>query len=55
VPQRLGQRAISLGAANAIDYAMQFLLPVVLVRYLTPEAFAATACCGWWREPSWRW
>src|SRR5213078_1475478 len=29
VPHRLGHRAISLGAANAIDYAIQFLLPVV--------------------------
>ena len=41
VPYRLGHRAISLGAANAIDYAIQFLLPVVLVRYLTPEAFGS--------------
>jgi O-antigen/teichoic acid export membrane protein len=41
VPQRLGHRAISLGVANAIDYAIQFLLPVVLVRYLTPEAFGS--------------
>ena len=35
----LKRRALSLGAANAFDYAMQFLLPVVLVRYLAPEAF----------------
>jgi len=35
----LSRRALSLGAANAFDYAMQFLLPVVLVRFLTPEAF----------------
>src|SRR5205814_462413 len=41
VPHRLGHRAISLGAANAIDYAIQFLLPVVPVRYLTPEAFGS--------------
>jgi O-antigen/teichoic acid export membrane protein len=39
LPQRLGRRAMSLGVANAIDYAIQFLLPVVLVRYLEPEAF----------------
>jgi O-antigen/teichoic acid export membrane protein len=39
VPHRLGRRAISLGAANALDYAIQFLLPVVLVRYLAPDAF----------------
>ena len=37
--QRLERRAISLGVANAIDYAIQFLLPVVLVRYLAPEDF----------------
>lgn len=35
----LKRRAFSLGAANAFDYAMQFLLPVLLVRYLAPEAF----------------
>lgn len=35
----LKHRALSLGAANAFDYAMQFLLPVVLVRFLAPEAF----------------
>jgi len=38
-PRRLGQRALSLGAANAFDFALQFLLPVVLVRYLDAEAF----------------
>ena len=27
-------RALSLGMANALDYALQFLLPIVLVRYL---------------------
>jgi O-antigen/teichoic acid export membrane protein len=37
--QGLGRRALSLGTANAIDYALQFLLPVVLVRCLEPEAF----------------
>ena len=35
----LKRRAFSLGAANAFDYAMQFLLPIVLVRYMAPEAF----------------
>lgn len=35
----LGRRACSLGAANAIDYALQFLLPVVLVRCLDNAAF----------------
>ncbi len=39
VQRRLGQRALSLGAANAFDYAIQFLLPVVLVRCLDAEAF----------------
>jgi len=37
--QQLGQRALSLGAANAFDYATQFLLPVVLVRCLDAAAF----------------
>ncbi len=37
--RRLGRRALSLGAANAFDYAIQFLLPVVLVRYLDANAF----------------
>ncbi len=36
---RLGRRALSLGAANAFDYALQFLLPVVLVRCLDTAAF----------------
>ena len=31
-------RALSLGMANALDYALQFLLPVVLVRYLDSAA-----------------
>jgi O-antigen/teichoic acid export membrane protein len=35
----LQQRALSLGAANAFDYGMQFILPVVLVRFLPMEAF----------------
>jgi O-antigen/teichoic acid export membrane protein len=38
-PGRLQQRALSLGAANAFDYGVQFLLPIVLVRCLDPEAF----------------
>lgn len=36
---RLGRRALSLGAAKAFDFAIQFLLPVVLVRFLDAEAF----------------
>jgi O-antigen/teichoic acid export membrane protein len=35
----LGARALTLGAANAFEYLLQFLLPVVLVRCLEPEAF----------------
>lgn len=37
--RQLGQRAFHLGAANTFDYAMQFLLPVVLVRSLDTAAF----------------
>ncbi len=36
---RLGHRALSLGAANAFDFAIQFLLPVVLTRCLDAAAF----------------
>ena len=36
---QLGRRALSLGAANAFDYAVQFLLPVVLVRCLDATDF----------------
>lgn len=36
---RLGHRALSLGAANAFDFALQFLLPVVLARSLDTAAF----------------
>ena len=36
---RLVKRALSLGAAGAIDYGLQFLLPVVLTRCLDPDAF----------------
>ena len=36
---RLGLRALTLGAANVIEFAIQFLLPVVLVRCLDAEAF----------------
>ncbi len=35
----LGHRALSLGAANAFDFALQFLLPAVLTRCLDPAAF----------------
>src|SRR4051812_37413118 len=35
----LKRRAISLGAANAFDYGVQFLLPIVLARCLDPAAF----------------
>jgi O-antigen/teichoic acid export membrane protein len=35
----LGVRALSLGVANMFDYALQFLLPVVLVRCLDTAAF----------------
>jgi O-antigen/teichoic acid export membrane protein len=35
----LKRRALSLGAAKAFDYAMQFLLPVVLVRCLDTATF----------------
>jgi O-antigen/teichoic acid export membrane protein len=37
--QGLKRRALSLGAMKAFDNAMQFLLPVVLVRALDPAAF----------------
>jgi len=39
LPEKLAPRAMSLGVANALDYALQFLLPVVLVRYLSPADF----------------
>ena len=35
----LERRAFSLGTANAIDYALQFVLPIVLTRALDAEAF----------------
>src|SRR4051812_44331728 len=35
----LEQRALSLGLANAFDYAVRFLTPIVLVRVLDPESF----------------
>src|SRR5258706_13804270 len=35
----LKQRALTLGAANGLDYALQFLLPVVLVRHLDATDF----------------
>lgn len=37
--QGLKRRALSLGAAKAFDHAMQFLLPVVLVRCLDTATF----------------
>jgi O-antigen/teichoic acid export membrane protein len=37
--QVLGRRALSLGVANACDYAVQFLLPVLLVRCLSTADF----------------
>lgn len=36
---KLNRRALTLGGSNAFDYAMQFLLPVVLVRTLTADDF----------------
>lgn len=36
---RLWRRALVLGTANAFDYGLQFLLPLVLVRCLEPAAF----------------
>ncbi len=35
----LKRRALSLGVARGFEYAIQVLLPVVLVRCLDPEAF----------------
>jgi O-antigen/teichoic acid export membrane protein len=35
----LEHRALSLGTANAIDFALQFALPIVLTRTLDPHAF----------------
>src|SRR5947207_10711205 len=37
--RRLVPRALSLGATHAFDYAMQFLLPVVLARCLDAVTF----------------
>jgi O-antigen/teichoic acid export membrane protein len=37
----LERRALSLGTANAIDYALQFALPIVLTRALDAETFGA--------------
>jgi O-antigen/teichoic acid export membrane protein len=39
VSASLERRALSLGTANAIDYALQFLLPMVLTRTLDPHSF----------------
>lgn len=43
---RLGHRALSLGAANAFDFATQFLLPVVLARCLDTADFGQYRL--WW-------
>ena len=37
--QGLARRAFSLGAVKALDQALQFLLPVVLVRCLDGATF----------------
>jgi O-antigen/teichoic acid export membrane protein len=39
VSASLERRALSLGTANAVDFALQFLLPVVLTRTLDAHAF----------------
>jgi len=39
VAATLERRALSLGTANAIDYALQFLLPMVLTRTLDAHSF----------------
>lgn len=39
VSSTLERRALSLGTANAIDYALQFLLPMVLTRTLDAHSF----------------
>src|SRR5512141_1410800 len=39
ISSTLERRALSLGTANAIDYALQFLLPMVLTRTLDPHSF----------------
>ncbi|HET9576889.1 MAG TPA: oligosaccharide flippase family protein [Usitatibacter sp.] len=39
VSSSLERRALSLGTANAIDYALQFLLPMVLTRTLDAHSF----------------
>ncbi len=39
VSASLARRALSLGSANAIDYALQFLLPIVLTRTIDPASF----------------
>ena len=39
VPASLERRALSLGTANAVDFGLQFLLPIVLTRTLDPQAF----------------
>jgi O-antigen/teichoic acid export membrane protein len=36
---RIGRKAVFLGAAGLLDYAMQMALPVILVRHLTKQEF----------------
>jgi len=38
--QSLRQGVFHVGVANAIDYALQFLLPIIVVRALSPDDFA---------------
>jgi O-antigen/teichoic acid export membrane protein len=42
----LGRRALSLSVASAVDYALQFLVPVVLVRSLEATAFGQYRLLG---------
>jgi O-antigen/teichoic acid export membrane protein len=39
VSDRLERQALSLGTANAIDFALQFLVPIVLARTLDADSF----------------
>ena len=36
---RIGRKAVFLGAAGLLDYAVQMALPVILVRHLTKQEF----------------
>src|SRR5258706_12729434 len=44
--QALERRAFSLGTANAIDFALQFVLPIVLTRALDSEDFCRYLLLG---------